>query len=125
MPSARKPAVHRANMSLGSTCAYLSGEEGSDRRTGRRFWSQEIQATFPAPFFIAGNSRKNGFLHLLGRGTGIQHSPCLSEHCRVVDFKLIGWVMYFEHRMASSDLMWWVVKGLNNQLSQVQPVLLC
>src|SRR5258708_22252894 len=90
MPGAGKPAVHRANMSLGSTSAYLSREECPDRRTGWCFRSKQIQTALPAPLFIAGNGRQNGFLHLLRRVTGIQNSPCLSKHFWVVDFKLIG-----------------------------------
>src|SRR5205807_1491313 len=42
MPGACKPAVHRANMSLGSTSAYLGREEGSDCRTGGSFRSQKV-----------------------------------------------------------------------------------
>src|SRR6266480_917972 len=90
MPGACKPAVHRANVSLGSTSAYLSREEGSDRRTRGSFRSQEVQAALSAPLFIASDSGKNGFLHLLRRGAGIQDGLCLSKYGRVVDFKLIG-----------------------------------
>src|SRR5207248_11027211 len=89
--------------------AYLGREECPDRRTGWRFRRQEIQTALPAPLFIANNSRKNGFLHLLRRGAGIQNSPCLSKHFRVVDFKLISWIMYFEHKFISSNPICWVV----------------
>src|SRR6185312_6789138 len=97
-----KPAVHRADVPLGSADADLRGEERANRWAGGRFWRKQIEALPAAPRLVAPHSRQYRFLHLLRRVAGIQDGSGLCKDVGVMRFDWLRRLVDVLHRMNSS-----------------------